>query len=1147
MNFRWFHFFAQQSKQVVLGVLLFELAVSPVQTRAWAQGNSQSGAEDKSSVSGEHLSGTTEADVEAVRANGESGVVVNSAEGSPEVDQGSTKDNKNSQKRKKRQQVRADEIIEAENRQKVYENGGPNQMARLMQQLAEQKKVEERIRNAGMGSSSHYMALRHSNPEFMHQISGDKTRDRKSPVTATDIRKGLGHFGMESTLFAISMGAVAHTQMFFGYGSNPIRIQQQLDSLYDPIGHLSFYMFMAVNGYTADFLTDRHFNSRHAKGLPIKQSYMKMLPYFSMAAGSLASHFVGDFARSIEECAKGFFNKKPQEKQSVVALGPCEQAWRQWTLEKKFDMYAPTLINMLFATYLSGGASILATKAINELKGSIATSEAAVFRKMTLWGSRIAVFASNDNIPAASFRWIGKMVGKTTQFTLFTGLDALMHSATASFIGNRTRGAGSFLSWLPLVESFNDKAGRFTKLLEEEKQNQWQGPDNLISCDGKKDLMPGLGIYCKKNDLINWIGNFSESMDSWREFNQAHALEGHAAWVQEINSMKSTERLSAHYYDKLITDLRKAEKWKHASVKVKNDSTGPIVKNEEAPTMDELAARTAALEERMAETEDKYESVALRLFPLFGVLPKLTENSNALYMLNPTKLEEDQKAKIEEVLPSLESALKAASLSQGEKAEADKIISQLKSKKAFTMGLALNEMRKISSYLSVTALSEYKRIIRKHYEMLGKPTPIFTYGLGFSYAFMLEASEDVKGYMDSASVDYLFGAYRQEKKVDYLTYQMICGPDLLKQEKLINSRDEDGLKDEFLPPKIIKSELKPDLCDFSPEVKTSSRMYMDPVFEKTQNKKYKSLFYFLLPNLNNDMASIIHSAVEKEGLSFTPWWFKHVEPQIVKRYEQYQKDYETIQVEFVNSLYGNQKEGFWADLFKKGIYNDNLFNEGTVHNGVVYSTMQEVRIYSLILGELVRDLILPRMDKTQAVEILSLKPADKWTQGRQASFESGVDIFRAQSSSGFLDYRALREQKKPQIFDFQISLENYLSYYHQLFSKLKVQKVNDKYQVAKNYTDKDKENLKKQTEATAAKLKTLSEIFESAGYNGESRVGKMVGLMVTKLTQIMQSPDSFIQMIELAQYNRDQKALKEECRQLKGGAGMVSRVTGQCD
>ncbi len=1029
--------------------------------------------------------------------------------------------------------------------QAVYESGRPSAI------------------RSKMGSIAHYFALRTSDPAFHPNAPAEMQRDKKDPITFKDVKHGAVHFFNETLSFQIALIGLKVVDLVKHYGSNPVVLEELWDSAKDPFGHISFYAFMVANGYTADFLNDKFLNSS-TSGVAMKKWFGSVVPYLSMTAGSMTSHIVGDTLHLMKACAKNLgMRGRGEIKEGIpeqITNDPCEMAWKDWTIEKKFHVYGPSLISMLTATWAAGKTTSILASAKNKLKtvamkNSEESAAARAFLKFSLQGTRFGVIAANSR----SLRYTFMIAGKTPNFILFLGLTELFEPYITKQFENVTR---THVRLLPGLNTFGSLADDFMKVVLEEKKNGWNKASVKAGCEGTSNifvaalsafftpslLIPFIGKKCKTDDVIDWLVEFSEFMEGWREFNQSEPMASHSAWIRKTGNLKNAERLAFYYNNKMLEDLQDYKTAKRVNSEIEKES----LNKKSAKKLTEKEKMHQDLVNGAKARQARYQSSVMRLYPLYGVKSaKYSENQKELYFKNPEALEEDQLATLKEVTYKfLMKRLEKMPQTKNDKEFFEELITTIKTSDKYKIGLQLKKIHdmlfeyKIGQMMLGSGLSEPTMSLLKEYSKeLGNPTPSLAYGLGYANAFMdgagtiivdAKAKLSAANYLEEAKLDDTFGAYRNVRKVDHLTYQMVCGADLFYGNKDVVS-ERFGFSDEFIPPRIVKSNVDADICDFSPRLKSSEEMYFDKIKDKYSNKTYEGIFNFIIPNLRTDIQEIVSVERKEDQLNFAGWWNDTVEPVIRRQFEKYRKQYEEIAVKFVESLYAK----------------DATLNKGSIKSSVAYSTMQEIRIYSLLMGEIVSDKIRTgHIDpKFPLFNLMAGKDLTSWKPVQAKSHE---DVFKFQllsynSDLFFLNnINNVKTAAVPRVYEFQYQVEHLIRHYHNILSKIQIEKAYGKDQTVIKYSDSEMEAFNKQKQYIEEVFKSLVEQFSAKAQSvDDQRVVEILKFCTGKIMALAGQIDGFVALIKAVDYNRNGGPTKVKCRDVQ--LGRKSLQVGQCD
>ncbi len=1051
-------------------------------------------------------------------------------------------------------------------------------------------------------------------------------------------------FPMETMMFFISIGLINGGMLMNDFAQNPLIMDQHLQTLTDPIGHLSFYSFMIVNGYATEFLTSgamsnravtdemmkalaKNGTSRVAMAAAMtatdskvrekllneiadeaakladrkgslnpysnsvaKKAYMKIIPYLGMTAGSMASHISGDFLRTLQSCATSLYkdpkaqqhqqtpeaaaNPKVKDRLNGLSEDPCDMAWREWVMEKKFNTYAPALVSMLLSTMGSGAITSLVGKVKTSgpyasVAEAMAKGKQAVLGKLRLEGAEIGTGVISSLFGGVWTKTM-KFVAHFSNITLFTALDTAIHGWVEDKVLNFSM--GRYYLW-PNIDAFPRKAELLNTLLTKESAEKFQ--KDSASCE--KDLQ---GTDCRRNDIEGWLYDFSQSMLKWREFNQTKAKQAHTQWVDKINKFQDMERFSKSFYERFVLDLKNANLCRThqdecGKIKDKNQSDAEILDG---------------FEEEALFTKLDLLYLNYRQYPLYGVEPDaavklaLTEGKSWKnnYMQNPSELQKAQQITVHKVAVQLESYLTSKGWDSNDlKGANDKlkeILVGLKSDDLLKNGMAINSMRTMSIATKGQVNEIVQAILREHLNKMGYPAPLLYYGQGFPYAF--ETHESNKDLVKRVELPEFYRnvrlgtQFKFEKKTDYLFYQMLCGPNPEKGQAVHDNTLGNmygygmlGFRDLFIPPRIISDSLKLDICSDRMTFNSSGSMYSHWILDETQNTKYPGAFSVIDKNLSENLKSIINSTkfdlddadkknpssvLSQPMFSMSVWWEKYVESQVSRQLETFKNQYESIAVKFLEAQFKDVGTLLGIPL-----------NSSVIRNSVVASSMQESRVYSLVLAEVLKKYI-PDADAGKVFATNSALDSYKSYKKMAAA----DDIITIQAQPFNQDLNAIKTGTVPKLFKFQLQNEEVLRL---LYNALKnAQVVNkpdlngkDRSVVDLKLDEKQVDALEKQIEEQlkemSQEIDTLSKYVKAQGANGErAKPLRIIEFTKNQMNQIARELVATLSTIQFArnaarQYSlkgdsEEQKRLAEkgqrenkrkECIKTKGAAGIT--------
>ncbi len=318
-----------------------------------------------------------------------------------------------------------------------------------------------------------------------------------------------------------------------------------------------------------------------------------------------------------------------------------------------------------------------------------------------------------------------------------------------------------------------------------------------------------------------------------------------------------------------------------------------------------------------------------RSYPLFGVIPKgLAIGHEDLYFLRPDRIERLQVETTNDVAAWIGQNLQSGYYENLGfiKYQMDiiaKIQAGLASENIQTKGSAILELNAAITKSSMSSVGPMglSSELRKIYSMLGTPNPIYEVGRGFGESMLL--SPNTMSAFKDLTFEKHNGRFNTPNITDYFVIQMMCGPDTSKGEKVISIAK--GYPAKFNAPTVtLPDEAKESLCyGAASEALSNKRIYNLPF------SKYRTVPEFLRANMNPEVSQ-----------NFIAWWEKGTESQMREAFKGFSSLYKSI----INKLYAGLNQT-----------NNSRWNRGFISNGALVAAFQEIRLYSLILGEMLKD------------------------------------------------------------------------------------------------------------------------------------------------------------------------------------------------
>ncbi len=650
----------------------------------------------------------------------------------------------------------------------------------------------------------------------------------------------------ESATFAIAGGGVYFLTMMAKTNSDPALMVKHLESLKDPIAHISFYSFMAANGMYINFKT---------KGMDpmTKQLAMKSLQYKGMAVGSLASSFTADLITTFSACTKGWIDNKNDE-QSQAA---CDEAYKTWTLRNKFTQYAPQILSLIAS---QAGADML-DSAGRIVKGkwsakAMQKTESAALKLFKVTSANIDLLITPGGVVVKSISWLGKL----TKFGLFLSVDHLL-TPSVMRIGNNLL--------QPFFFQFD--VNKLDRLIKNGSDFGWSS-----EAANQPNLECAIqNQSCKSFDqLPKEIENFTYRMQQWRLHLNSKVENDLSGWLSETNKLLHQIDFSKNFYRTYLENLFNTL---NRSAQVQNGDF------KEDP-------------ERAWSTQAIYP---YRTLPLYGVSSGQDfkgEKENDLYLIKPWLLQKYQSARLQKIATDYISKIKSFGLDPISEKKFIAMLIGLQSTSATEQGQQLiqlntllgvysRELTRERAYLTNELVISFKKLRQE----IGNPLPIMDRGAGFSQAYMAKDTNQMTA--SAANFDLSRKQFNFNKASDLMFYNMICGSEKAEINELVFT----GLN--FMPPRL--SQENPEKLNFCAEYgayMTTNSLYKAQIQNGQKNVLATD---YLISQVSPEIMKSIE--LGSENSNFETWWNSNTAPAIQAKFKNLDSRYQTL----VAQAYGN--------------------------------------------------------------------------------------------------------------------------------------------------------------------------------------------------------------------------------------------------
>jgi hypothetical protein len=318
-----------------------------------------------------------------------------------------------------------------------------------------------------------------------------------------------------------------------------------------------------------------------------------------------------------------------------------------------------------------------------------------------------------------------------------------------------------------------------------------------------------------------------------------------------------------------------------------------------------------------------------RQYPLNGVTPKdIQENKESLYLTHPDNIQSMQVETTMDVAAWLAANIqsgyyKKLGFNQDQQQAMVRVQAGLANEDINVKGKAILELNSLisKSMMNVVGSHDFGRELNAVYVRLGQPLPMFEKGRGFAASILL-AKPTMETYKD-AKVEKVNGRFSTPDITDFYVVQMMCGPDVSQKEKVISTVK--GFPAKFSPPALALDEGdKDNLCfGASTQAWPKERIYNLPF------SKQRTAPDYLRANIDPEAAK-----------DFAAWWDKGTESQLKEAFAGFKESYKEVSKKLYAGL-NNTQMSAW--------------NRGLVSNGAIIASFQELRMYNLVLGEILKD------------------------------------------------------------------------------------------------------------------------------------------------------------------------------------------------
>ena len=729
--------------------------------------------------------------------------------------------------------------------------------------------------------------------EEIYKVEMEEAKKNQGQGTAHVLRHVRANFAPDSITFAIAGGLVYFTQLQLVTKSDPALMVKHIESLKDPIAHISFGAFMIANGIYIDMKT---------RGLdPLtKQLAMKTLTYKGLAVGSFASSLTADLLVTMKECTKGWINNKNDQ----ASQAACDYSYKQWTFRNKFTQYAPQILALLAAQkgaeYVEGMAKFGGRFFKPGLKA--VDSLAVKFFKLTAANVDLLI-TGGGSVTVKAVRWVGKL----TKFTMFLAVDHVVQP-TISRIGNNLI--------QPIFMDFDGLA-----------MNRYLMRGSTYGWSEKNASNAGKSFAKFPAEILN----FTERMAAWRMHLNAKAEGDLAGWLEASSKLLHQVDYAKNFYLKYIENLYDTLNRQHL-----------VSKGE----FNDAPDRAWALERRYP----------FRVLPLYGVKSGYNYGEvpeNDIYLLKPFDIEPRQSAMVKSVTTSFYPDIGVSFGLQGSHLEEVKALIKplLGNLTPYQQGVQLNKINERykniprppmpirGGYVPEDTNKAIRWALWAYKSALGNPMPQLKEGMGFTMAFDTHVGNYQLG--KEADFDLKDENYKFAKPSDFMLFNMICGP---KQAHI-----EEGMWTgiNLFAPRITNYNGTLDICKdtwFTKNV-TSDKIHDWKI--TADGKTYENPTRFIIARMYPELLGNWRDEEKMDkGQGFDVWWMKNIIPTLQVTLKKLDERYGKV-VEMADQQINDHK-GF-VDWLVDGTFNGSYYLDNNIGDNLRFEFEVYLRTLKTVL------------------------------------------------------------------------------------------------------------------------------------------------------------------------------------------------------
>jgi hypothetical protein len=473
-------------------------------------------------------------------------------------------------------------------------------------------------------------------------------------------------------------------------------------------------------------------------------------------------------------------------------------------------------------------------------------------------------------------------------------------------------------------------------------QNFRQGSDfNTLEAALTRDLSGVMTSNWQSARLNQDLTQLAIAMKAWRAMNLMDVNMAQSSWSQNLNNFAGLYNISKEFYSGLVSESLNKKKY-------------PL----------DL-------------------TIIEQVFPLNGITPKdFNKDRMDGFLTQPDfilsaqlKTIRDVSQKLDQMYASNQAYL--SSLNPNQRQTLLTILSALRSQDVNKIGQAMDLLNfKIKDITESTfgINTDFVKTLKSIKSALGQPNPIWSKGTGYATYFLMTPefqSASALDHQEKFWFNHVSFAHA-ESTADWLMASTLWGPDTGKLESVISSRA--GFYSQFLAPRLPLTSNTEYVCASDALTPISRLNVCD------KGVRYDNPLHFAATHLGSQVSNY-------QG--FNSWWQKYSETPYVQTWVDFENKYQSIVRELMAKM--------WAS--------DAATNHGDVANGIVASSVQELKVNALALGGVMK----ARLEETGRRDLLAqllAKQANSPLKLRAANGDR-LRLFALLRQNNNLDLRAV--------------------------------------------------------------------------------------------------------------------------------------------